>query len=158
MGVAMKLKSILLLNTIIILLFITLISVIPLSPGKETFERKPTFQWIGLPTTYTILIDDNPEFTTPTKAEVKGNSYTPEENLELGEHYWKVEGILGGKTQKFTITPKVSLKREEDSLKNDGNTRLKLDLTPGITGAMILDVNKTIKPGAAELVSARQDE
>lgn len=155
----MKLKTFLTINAISILLFFLLTATVPLNPKGEIFEKRPVFKWLGMPSSYTVLIDDNPEFTTPVTAKVEGNSYVPEENLGLGEHYWKVEGIRGGKAQKFTIASTVSLKTEEDSIRNDGNTRLKLDLKPSITGAVILDINQTIRLGEeTEEVSARQDE
>ncbi len=106
------------------------------------------------------MIDDNPDFTTPIVIAVRGNKYFPKEDLELGEYYWKVKGFRESNVQKFTVTSKVSLKREEDeNIKNDGNTRLKLGINPGITGAVILDINQTIKLGKeVEEVTAKQDE
>lgn len=146
MGVInMKTRNIILLNIAIIILFFILTSTTPLNPQREIFERKPTFEWLGLPTSYTIMIDNNPDFSTPITADVKGKTYTLEDSLELGEYYWKVKGFRSSKVQKFMITSKVSLKREEEDLRNDGNTRLKLDFKPSVTGAAILDINKTIK-------------
>ncbi len=154
----MKTK-IILVNLIILALFLILTTTTPLTPKGETFERKPTFEWLGMPTSYVIMIDDNPDFTTPTTAKVEGKTYAPEEDLELGTYYWKVKGFRNSKVQEFTITSKVSLKREEDEkVRNDGNTRLKLDIQPGITGAVILDINQTINTENAEEVTAKQDE
>lgn len=155
----MKTKTIILANIVIVTLFFILTSTTPLSPKGEVLERKPEFKWLGLPTSYTVMIDDNPDFSTPITAEVEGKTYTPENNLELGEHYWKVKGFRNSKAQKFTIASKVSIKTEEENLRNDGNTRLKLNLKPGVTGAAILDINQTIKLGKeTEKVSAKQDE
>ncbi|MCG2717691.1 MAG: hypothetical protein L6408_02500 [Nanoarchaeota archaeon] len=154
----MKTK-IIIVNIIIIALFFIFTTTITLNPKGEILERKPEFKWLGFPTSYVIMIDDNPEFTTPITAQVKGKTYTSEESLELGEYYWKVKGLRNSQTQKFIINSKVSLKREEENLRNDGNTRLKLDLKPSITGAVILDINRTIKLGEeTEEVSAKQDE
>lgn len=156
----MKIKHVIIANIMILLLTFLLTTATPLSPKGETLERKLTFEWLGLPIGYTIMIDDNPEFTTPVTAEVKGNNYSPENEFELGSYYWKIKGLRESKAQKFTIVSKVSLKTEEDeNLRNDGNTRLKLSLNPGITGAAILDVNQTIKlDEEVEEVSAEQDE
>lgn len=155
----MKTKKIILLNIIVILLFFILTSTTLLSPKGEVFERKPEFKWTGLPTSYTIMIDDNPDFSTPITANVKGKTYALEDNLELGYYYWKVKGFRNSKVQKFTITSKVSLKREEEDLRNDGNTRLKLDLKPSVVGAVVLDINQTIKlEKETEEVTAEQDE
>lgn len=156
----MKIKRLIVINIVILILLFLFTTVTSLNPKGKILERKPTFEWLGIPTGYTIMIDDNPDFTTPTTVEVKGNKYSPENELELGEHYWKVKGLRESEVQKFTIVSKVSLKREEDeNLRNDGNTRLKLDVTPSITGAMILDINQTIKlEEKTEKISAEQDE
>ena len=151
-------KKIIIANITMIALFFILTTILLTSPKGETLERKPTFEWFGLPTGYVIMIDDNPEYTTPITAELKGNTYTLEENLGLGDHYWKVKGIRGSNVQTFTITSEVSLKTEEDSLRNDGNTRLSIETMPTITGAAILGINQTIKLEGIEEVSAKQDE
>ena len=128
-------------------------------PQQETSERKPAFQWLGLHTGYTIMIDDNPEFTTPLTAEVEGNTFIPEENLGLGQHYWKVKGLRESGIKTFTIISEVSIKKEQDNLRNDGNTKLIIEKSPSITGAVILDINRTIKlEKDVEEVLAKQDE
>jgi len=156
----MKTKTIIISNIIIILAFFILTTTITLSPGGETFERRPTFEWLGMPTGYTIMIDDNPDFSTPWTEKVEGKTYTPDKDLELGDYYWKVKGFRESNVQKFTIISKVSIKREEDEkLRNDGNARLKLDMQPGITGAVTLGINQTIKlEENVEEVIAEQDE
>lgn len=156
----MKIRTIILTNIAIAALFFLLMNTTPLTPNGNIFERKPEFKWFGLPTSYTIMIDDNPDFTTPIKAKVEGKTYTPENNLELGDHYWKVKGFRESRTQKFTIVSQVSLKREDDeNLRNDGNTRLNLDLKPSIVGAVVLDINQTIRfEKETEEVKAKQDE
>ena len=155
----MKTKKIILLNIAVIALFFILTSTTPLNPKGEIFERKPEFKWVGLPTSYTILIDDNPDFSTPITADVKGKTYNLEDNLELGDYYWQVKGFRNSKVQKFTITSKVSIKKVEEELRNDGNTRLTLDLKPSVIGAVILDINQTIKlEKETEEVTAKQDE
>lgn len=156
----MKIKRLIVINIVILILLFLFTTVTSLNPKGEILERKPTFEWLGLPTGYVIMIDDNPDFTTPTTVEVKGNKYSPENELELGEHYWKVKGLRESEVQKFTIVSKVSLKREEDeNLRNDGNTRLKLGIISGVTGAVTLDINQTIKlEKEVEEVSAKQDE
>lgn len=155
----MKTKKMILVNILVVLSFFIFTSTITLNPKEEIFERKPEFKWTGLPTSYTIMIDDNPDFSTPITAQVKGKTYTPEDNLDIGEYYWKVKGFRNSKVQKFIITSKVSLKREKEDLRNDGNTRLRLDFKPSITGAAILDINQTIKlEKETEEVTAEQDE
>ena len=144
MGLIMKTKNLIIINIAAAALFFLLTTVTTIEPYGKIFERKPVFKWTGMPSSYTIMIDDNPDFSTPIIEEVKKKEYTPKNNLELGDHYWKVKGIRNSKVQKFTIVSKVSLKREEESLRNDGNTKLKLN-TQLITGAAILDINQTMK-------------
>lgn len=155
----MKTRTIILTNIAILILFIILTSTITLNPKGEICERKPTFEWLGLPTSYVIMIDDNPYFSTPVTAQVNGKTYALENSLELGDHYWKVKGLRESKVQKFTIVSRVSLKREDEDMRNDGNTRLKLGIQPGVTGAVVLDINHTIKlEKNVEEVTAKQDE
>jgi len=154
----MKIRNIIIINIAILIAFILFTSTILLNPKEKTLERKPEFRWTGLATTYTIMIDDNLDFSTPIIQKVDGKTFTPEENLELGEQYWKVKGIRESQVNKFTIESKVSIKKEQEDLKNDGNTRLKLETIP-VTGAAILDIDDTIK--LAEEVQeaiAKQDE
>lgn len=156
----MKTRTVILSNIAILMIFFILTSTLTLSPGGEIFERRPTFEWLGLPTGYTIMIDDNPDFSTPIIEKVEGKTYTPNTDLELGDYYWKVKGFRESKVQKFTIVSKVSIKREEDEkLRNDGNARLKLGMQPGITGSVVLDINQTVKlEKDVEEVLAEQDE
>lgn len=156
----MKAKRIIIANIALLALIFILSSTITLGPKGEIFERKPEFKWIGLPISYTIIIDDNPDFTTPITEKVKGNSYTPENDLALGDYYWKIKGIRNSNVQKFSLLSKVSLERlEEERLKNDGNVKLRLGLVPGAIGAAVLDINQSLKIGKeVEEVTAKQDE
>ncbi|NCO11628.1 hypothetical protein CO038_03855 [Candidatus Pacearchaeota archaeon CG_4_9_14_0_2_um_filter_39_13] len=92
-----------------------------------------------------ILIDDNPEFTSPEEIHAEDNLIV---NLKPGVYYWKVEGALPGETRQLTIISEVSLKLKESSsgysLVNSGNTRLNVDIYEDgkKTGDVILEVDE----------------
>ncbi len=155
----MRIKAIIITN-LIILGFLFLITTIKLeSPQGEIFERKPTFQWTGFSPSYKLILDENPEFTSPEIKVVKEKKYTPKENLPLGEYYWKIIGLRESKVKKFRIISKVSIKKEDKEIINDGNTRIKLGFKPQITGAAILDLQEKANiPEKAKEVIAEQNE
>lgn len=79
-----------------------------------------------------LLIDDNIDFTTPDKYEIKDGL-----DIELvpGKYYWKVVGILEGEVRTLTINSVVNLElREVDGgygVVNGGNVRLNVDVYNG---------------------------
>jgi len=160
----MKLKILILINILAVILFylfVNLATITQVSPSGDILQRSPEFRWEGLPIiTYTLLIDDNADFSTPIVAKVKGNTYVPEQDLAAGTYYWKVIGFKETGVQKFTITPTVSLKRESIvTLRNDGNVVVKLDMKPKLTGAAVLEIDKVVKlENETTEVSARQYE
>jgi hypothetical protein len=90
-----------------------------------------------------ILIDDNPDFSSPMKissSEIEGKKLVFEE----GTYYWKAEGILSGVSKEFTINSNVGLElvEENSSLKNVGTVQLNVskENSDGSEGVVILDV------------------
>ena len=78
-----------------------------------------------------ILIDENPDFTSPTKIYVEDNLVI---NLKPGVYYWKVKGDLESDVRKLTIISEIDLKLKkvdgEDryDIVNAGNVELDVDV------------------------------
>ncbi|MEN7982646.1 MAG: hypothetical protein ABFQ65_04315, partial [Nanoarchaeota archaeon] len=53
-----------------------------------------------------ILIDDNPEFSSPKKIHVEDNLVI---NLDEGKYYWKLDGIFNSGIRELTIISEVNL-------------------------------------------------
>lgn len=80
----------------------------------------------------TILIDDNPDFSTPIMIKAEDNLVV---RLEPGEYYWKVKGALESKTHTLTINSLVELmlrpNGDEYDVVNAGNTALNVEVYNG---------------------------
>jgi len=89
-----------------------------------------------------ILIDDNSDFTSPIKFDLKEQN-TTKILLEPGTYYWKSVGILESTVRKFTIGSEVGLELKNQSLKNTGNILLNItEETEGdVSGLFILEVD-----------------
>ena len=126
--------------------------------GTVTDERRPAFEWTGAMTSYELLIDDNPDFTSPMTARVSGNSYRPEEDLDFGSYWWKVRsGDAESGVSRFALVSTVALSRlEKEAVRNSGNTPVLVQRS-GITGAFVLAVNETLRIGEEENVKAEQE-
>lgn len=54
-----------------------------------------------------ILLDDNPDFSSPERIYVEENEVI---SLRPGKHYWKVEGVLDSAVRELTIISKIDLR------------------------------------------------
>jgi hypothetical protein len=88
-----------------------------------------------------ILIDDNPEFSSPMKINLKERN-TTRIFLEPGTYYWKAVGVLESSVKKFTVMSEVSLELKNSSLKNTGDVPINITKKSmgTMTGLVILDV------------------
>ena len=79
-----------------------------------------------------LLIDDNVDFTTPIRYEIKEGM---EIDLVPGEYYWKAVGVLRSEIRTLTINSIVSLELKEIDggygVVNNGNVRLNVDVYNG---------------------------
>ena len=107
-----------------------------------------------------ILIDDNPEFTSPEKVYVKDNLVI---NLKPGTYYWKAEGIVESEVKRLTINSEVNLKLknlgENYVIVNAGNTRLDVDIYNGtsLIDSIELDIDEEKEVSGTKFVGS-QDE
>lgn len=71
-----------------------------------------------------ILIDDNPEFTSPEHVQMHDRLVV---TLQPGVHYWKVEGVVDSEIRKLVIASAVELRLEENGTRyevvNAGNVQ-----------------------------------
>ena len=152
--------SFVILNLVVIVMlsfvFVNLVTIPLISPenGLYTTEREPEFNWGGMQGEFVIFLDEDPDFGTPLKKGITGNSYRFTDVLDLGNYYWKVgSGLITSEVRKLTIGSSVVLSREENEVKNEGNVDL---LIHRITGAFLLDVNESIEIEEDEDVKAEQ--
>jgi len=79
-----------------------------------------------------LLIDDNIDFTTPIRYEIKEGM---EIDLVPGKYYWKAVGVLRSEIRTLTINSIVSLELKEIDggygVVNNGNVRLNVDVYNG---------------------------
>jgi len=75
-----------------------------------------------------ILIDDNLDFSSPTRINVEDNILI---NLKPGIYYWKVEGVLSSEIRRLTINSEVDLRirlsDESYEVVNGGNVVLDVE-------------------------------
>ncbi len=130
------------------------------------FERTPTFRWSG--EANTLLVDDNPDFTSPQNFSVSGqSSLTLTEPLPTGNHYWKLIGKTQAGPLRFTIQGKAALEVEQTTLgtvlKNTGNVDMSVVVetaTNSITGALVVPAgkNRLLPQVFAKTVEAKEHE
>ena len=137
--------------------FVNLVTISLVSPENEihTTERNPEFRWSGMQGYFVVLLDDNPDFGSPLREEVSGNSYRVGEDLDFGTYYWMVEsGAIKSEIRKLTVGSSVVLARKEDEVRNEGNTDIIVN-TDRVTG-MVVGVGNSVKIGEEENVKAEQ--
>jgi len=92
-----------------------------------------------------ILIDDNSEFSSPERIDVKNDLIV---NFEPGVYYWKIGGIVESETRKLIIQSRLDLQfREQENnfeVVNTGNEKLSVEVynQNKISGNVILDVGE----------------
>jgi len=90
-----------------------------------------------------IIIDDNPDFTSPSRIDLTDDKNKIRVMLEPGTYYWKIIGIFEGGIQKFVIPSEVGLKLNDSILENTGNVPVNVSKQSdsGISGLIIIDVS-----------------
>ena len=135
-----------LIDVILLLLVLSYTVIIPTKPKQnEVLEgRDVDFEWIGKKAKYWLIVDDNPEFTSPWIIETRKNRVSVK-NMSVGENWWYVMNERArSKVRMFRIIPNVIIEVDEDNqsytVKNKGNVALNLsiELKNPVTGAVIL--------------------
>ncbi len=152
---ALILANLLVIGLVIYLLAgITAIPLIEPENGVYMTERAPEFVWGGPYKQFELLVDDDPDFTSPFAVKVSDNSFRFSNNLDFGTYYWKVRsGVFESGVRKFTLGSSVVLAREKNEVRNEGNTDVVLHR---VTGAMVLGVGSSVKIGEGETVKGEQ--
>ncbi len=152
----MKIKNIEIVRMDLIVIGITLVGLLflvgyaqPLiiSPNNELVSSNNSVLFSFDKASY-LLLDENPEFTSPEKIYVKNNLVI---NLKPGTYYWKILGVLQSEVRKLTIKSKVELKFRENlennsyDVVNAGNTRLLVNVfnNTNLIGNVVLDVGES---------------
>ncbi len=107
-----------------------------------------------------ILIDDNPEFTSPEKIYAQDNLIV---NLKPGKYYWQVQGEVSSEIREFTIETEVDLKLrkagESYFVVNAGNTLLNVEVYEKgeYVESVVLDVDESKEVSGTKFIGG-QDE
>lgn len=147
-------KTILVLPVLTVLILVALFSlskIILVTPRGHITETDIVFRWHAIDNYayYRLLVDDNPEFTSPLSIETAGNEYRIS-NLSVGEHYWKVigynKGFVESSVNSFSIDSLVSVNRTITGIRNEGNVPLLIELfAGGITGHAVVNINQILE-------------
>ena len=106
-----------------------------------------------------ILIDDNPEFSSPETIYAEDNLVI---QLQPGVYYWKVQGALDSEIRKVTIVSELGLKlkrvsNESYDIVNSGNTELNVDVynNDTITGSVVLGIDGTKEVSGTKFIGSQ---
>jgi len=117
------------------------------------FETTETEILFSIENADILLIDENPEFTTPEEYLVEDGMKI---NLKPGTYYWKALGVVDSDIRTLTIKSEVNLELREIEgngygVVNVGNVRLNVDV---YNGTELVD---QIKLGVDETIEAEGD-
>ncbi len=113
-----------------------------------------------------ILIDDNPDFSSPDEIYVEDNLVI---NLKPGIYYWRVLGELGkSEARQLTIESEISLKlrkspddkNESYEIVNAGNEVLNVDIYEfgKLSGNAVLEVDESAHVSGTKFIGRENDE
>jgi len=136
-----KAKKIIFVDAIILILIIGgLFLLTPKIIGTISKDRLTFFKFTNA---YAILIDDNPDFSSPKEVTEEAMKLNP------GQYYWKAIGVLGeSEMGNFSIDSEVivnmRIDRENITIHNKGNVpiNVKEDTRQIISGKMIIEINE----------------
>ena len=136
-----KAKKIIFVDAIILILIIGgLFLLTPKIIGTISKDRLTFFKFTNA---YAILIDDNPDFSSPKEVTEEAMKLNP------GQYYWKAIGVLGeSEMGNFSIDSEVivnmRIDRENITIHNKGNVPINVEESAGqiIFGNMIIDINE----------------
>lgn len=140
----MNKKIIAIIVMILIVITINLFSIRLVSPKHNAVieANEVLFKWKGYNKNYTLVIDNNREFTSPKTISLNTTTITVK-NLLPEEYFWKIiSNKIESRTGRFSITSVVAINRSyiNNSLEitNTGNTDLNITLEKDrITGLVI---------------------
>lgn len=126
----------------------------------DSYETADTSVLFSFEKASHMLIDDNPEFSSPEEIFIEDDLVV---NLEPGVYYWKVKGITDSKIRKLIIESRVDLilrkNRDKYEVINAGNIRLRIDVYENETlqEEIILEVDESRNVSGSKFLG-RQDE
>lgn len=131
--------------------------VIAPSPDLETTNTSVLFSFEN---SDSLLIDDNPEFTSPEKINVKDSLVV---RLSPGTYYWKTEGITKNEIRKLTILSEIGLKlkkiEEGYEVVNSGNLALNVEVYDNetMTEKIVLKVDESKNVSGTEFIGGQYE-
>jgi len=134
------------------------LAIAPLN-GFETTDTAVLFEFEKAEV---ILIDDNPDFSSPEEIYAKNDLVI---NLKPGKYYWKLFGVGNSEVREITIVSEVDLKirQAEDSdsyeLVNAGNTLLNIDIynNSELTNKIVLDVDRSREVSGTKFIGREHE-
>lgn len=95
----------------------------------DNFTTSNNFVLFSVENANLILIDDNPDFTSPDEISVRDNA---EINLKPGFYYWKIKSMGKSEVRTLNILSEINLKLKQSDegydVINAGNTNLNVDV------------------------------
>lgn len=127
-----KIDLVLIIGTLVVLIFLVGYSRPLVIAPLNKYESSNGEVLFVVENADTLIIDDNIEFSSPEKYNIKDGLKI---NLEPGKYYWKAAGILGSDIRVLIINSEVNLKliKTENGygVVNDGNVGLNVDVYDG---------------------------
>jgi hypothetical protein len=94
-----------------------------------------------------ILIDDNPQFSSPQEIYVQDNLVI---NLKPGTYFWVAQGLVPSEIRSLTIQSEINLKikKSQDGplqIVNSGNANLNVDIYENgkLASSVVIDVDES---------------
>jgi len=150
-----------LLTLIVSMLYIGYVNPLVIAPS-DNFETMNTSVLFSFENAGEILIDDNPEFSSPEKINAKDNLIV---RLVPGTYYWKVRGEMKSETRKLTVLSEIGLKLKstgENSYEvvNSGNTALNVEVYENETliDKIALKADESKNSSGTKFIGGEKDE
>lgn len=156
-----KRKTMLIVTFEILIFILIIVSLSYFTPKMGGINKEDKAVFFKFTNAHAILIDDNPDFTSPEKISDKVIKLKP------GSYYWKAVGILGeSETGNFTVNSEVIINIEiddgETTVTNQGNVPVNATKKQGgvIIGNMIIEMKDKEVFGNEEniTIEARQND
>lgn len=128
----------------------------------DDYETSQTEILFSIEKAESLLIDDNPDFTTPEEYDIRDGLKI---DLKPGTYYWKAVGVLDSEIRTLTIRSEVSLELREIegdgySVVNAGNVRLNVEVYNGteLLNKVKLDVSEEVDVDGDKIIGGLSNE
>jgi hypothetical protein len=142
-----------------IIIYVGYLNPLVIAPSPD-FETTDTSVLFSFENSDSLIIDDNPEFTSPEKINVKDSLVV---RLAPGTYYWKTEGLTKSEIRKLTILSEIGLKLKKVEtgyeVVNSGNLALDVEVYDNetLTEKIVLKVDESKNVSGTKFIGG-QDE